>query len=72
MKRSSFEKENKIFRRSLYFVQDLKAGEIITNKHIKRIRPGYGLPPKYIDNFLNKRKKINVKRGDRVNWNVID
>ena len=72
LKRSSFEIENKIFRRSLYFVKDLKAGEIITSDHIKRIRPGYGLAPKYIDKFLNKRSKIDVKRGDRVSWDVID
>ena len=71
LKRSSYEKENKFFRRSLYFVKDLKAGEIITSDHIKRIRPGYGLAPKYIDSFLNKRTKIDIKRGDRVRWDVI-
>ena len=37
--RPNLEKENKIFRRSLYFVEDLKAGDVITKKHIRRIRP---------------------------------
>ena len=38
----------KFFKRSIYFVEDLKKGDTIEIKHIRRIRPGYGLPPKFL------------------------
>ena len=44
-KRSKNEKSNEIFRRSIYFVEDLEKGDTIQVRHIRRIRPGYGLPP---------------------------
>ena len=69
--RSKAEEENKIFRRSLYFVQDLSKGEIITDKHIRRIRPGFGLSPKYYDFVIGKRVAKNVKEGDRVTENLL-
>tara|TARA_Y100001968_G_scaffold307221_2_gene324842 strand:- start:28237 stop:29280 length:1044 start_codon:yes stop_codon:yes gene_type:complete len=71
-KRSELEEKSKIFRRSLYFVQDLKSGEQISEKHIRRIRPGFGLAPKYLDKIINKRVSKNIVRGDRVTWDVID
>ena len=64
--RPNLEKENKIFRRSLYFVEDLKAGDVITKKHIRRIRPGFGLEPKYYDHILGKKVKNNIEIGRRV------
>ena len=71
-KRSELEEKSKIFRRSLYFVQDLKSGEQISEKHIRRIRPGLGLAPKYLDQIINKRVSKNIVRGDRVTWDVIE
>ena len=70
--RSNFESKNKVFRRSLYFVKDIKAGETITKDHIKRIRPGFGLKPKYLNEVINKRVTVDVYRGDRVSWDVIN
>ena len=70
--RPNFEAKNKIFRRSLYFVEDMKAGEKITLRHIRRIRPGYGLAPKYIQKVLNKRVLKDISRGERVNWELIE
>ncbi|MGH1440853.1 MAG: pseudaminic acid synthase [Cellvibrionaceae bacterium] len=61
--RKKSEQENIIFRRSLYFVKDANCGELLTDKHIKSIRPGYGLAPKYIDDVIGKKAKRNVKRG---------
>ena len=70
--RSTSESKNKVFRRSLYFVQDMEIGQLITHKDIKRLRPGYGLPPKYIDKVLNRRLKKSVERGDRVTWDCLE
>ena len=52
--RKPAEKENLKFRRSLYFVKPIKKGETITENHIKRIRPGFGLEPKYYDDLIGK------------------
>ncbi len=70
-KRAKVEESSKIFRRSLYFVKDLEAGEVITDKHIRRIRPGFGLAPKYIDQIINKKASRKITRGERVTWNDI-
>ena len=58
------EKDNVKFRRSLYVIKDLKKGEIITKEHIKSIRPGYGLSPKYFHEILGKIVNQNLKRGE--------
>ncbi len=54
------------FRRSLYFIKDIKAGEIITEEHIKSIRPGFGLAPKLISKIIGKKVIQNVQRGTAV------
>lgn len=59
------------FRRSLYFVKDIEQGETITEQHIKRIRPGYGLAPKYYQDLLGKKVKQTICRGTAVSWNLI-
>lgn len=56
------------FRRSLYFVRDLKSGDIITEDDIRSIRPGEGLPPKEYDHVLGLKVCCDVKRGDPVRW----
>ena len=66
------EKKNIIFRRSLYFVKDMEPGQVITKKDIQRIRPGYGLSPKFYEKILHKKIKNFVKKGDRVSWEVIE
>ncbi len=71
--RSKNEQKNKIFRRSLYFVNNLKCGEIISKNDIKSIRPGFGLPPRYLDQIVNKKRVLkNVFVGDRVQWDILD
>ena len=69
--RPNVEDKNKVFRRSLYFTRDIKSGERITKDNIRRIRPGYGLSPKYLDQIINKTVKRNVLCGERVTWDVI-
>jgi pseudaminic acid synthase len=67
----SSEQANDKFRRSLYFVKDIEAGEIITKEHIKSIRPGYGLPPKYLNKIIGQKVGVNMKKGLPVSWDVV-
>ena len=64
--RSPVEKENLVFRRSLYFSKDIFTGDRITKNHIRRIRPGYGLEAKYYDEILGTICLKDAKKGDRV------
>ena len=57
------------FSRSLYIVKDIKFGEIITEKHIKSIRPGFGLHPKELKNWLGKPSPKDFEAGDRFTLN---
>ena len=66
------EKKSLQFRRSLYIVEDLKKGDILTEKNVRSIRPGLGLSPKYYDVVLGKRVKCDVKRGTGLSWDVIE
>lgn len=67
----SSEKGNVQFRRSLYFVKDLKAGDIITEDSIRSVRPGYGLPPKYFDQIIGKKVNVDVKYATAVKKDFI-
>lgn len=69
--RKSSEEGNVKFRRSLYFVKDIKAGEIITEEHVKSIRPGYGLAPKNIEKVLGGVVKENASSGEPVSLDLI-
>ncbi len=55
-------------RRSLYFSKDLSSGEIVNKNNIKSIRPGKGLPPKYLTLLLGKKVKNKIKKGTPVSW----
>ena len=66
------ETASKIFRRSVYFVRDLAAGSVIGEEDIRRIRPGYGLAPKFFDDLIGKRVKVDVRRGMPTSWDLID
>ncbi len=70
--RAKSETPNLIFRRSLYAVEDIAAGEALTVKNLRSIRPGYGLAPKYYDELLGKRVKRAVKRGTPMNWDLVE
>lgn len=66
--RQEAEKKSQVFRRSVYFVKDLKAGERVSQQDIRRIRPGYGLAPKYYSELIGRRLKVNVERGTATSW----
>lgn len=65
------EKDSIKYRRSLYIVEDVKAGDILTNKNIRSIRPGYGLPIKYHDIILGKQVKRDIKKGTPLSWDLV-
>jgi N-acetylneuraminate synthase len=59
------------FRRSLYIAQDIKKGEILTEKNLRIVRPGLGLPPKYYEMLLGRQVNRNVKKGTAVRWKIL-
>jgi pseudaminic acid synthase len=70
--RKSSEQGNVKFRRSLYFVKDMKAGDLITENVVRSVRPGFGLAPKEIDKVIGRRLTQDVSFGTSVNTNKID
>lgn len=60
------------FRRSLYFVKDIKSGEVITPDAIRSVRPGFGLPPKFLDKVIGARINRDVKLNSPVTMEVLD
>ena len=68
--RKSSEQGNVKLRRSLYFVKDMKAGEVITPDCVRSVRPGYGLAPKYFSKIIGKKLITSVARGTPVGWDL--
>ena len=64
-------KKNMNGRRSLYIVKNIKKGEKFTNNNLKSIRPCYGIHPKFLDLFLNKKSLKDIKHGSRLKWEHI-
>ena len=69
--RKSSETGNVKFRRSLYFVRDMKAGDVITANTVRSVRPGFGLAPKYMEHVFGKSVKQDVKRGTALAWKLL-
>ena len=64
--RNPSESNSKIFRRSIFAVKDINKGEYFTKQNIKRIRPGYGLEPKYYDSLIGKKSKKSISKGEPI------
>jgi pseudaminic acid synthase len=64
------EKKNRIFRRSLFAVKDIKEGEKFSEENVKSIRPAYGLPPKYLSGIRGKCARRDIKKGTPINWGL--
>lgn len=69
--RKSSEQGNAKFRRSLYFVQNLKAGDTITPESVRSVRPSYGLPPKCYEQIIGKRVTKDIAANTAVSFEVI-
>lgn len=72
LKRPVTENINKKFRRSIYFVKDLPKGHVLTKNDIKRIRPGYGLDPKYFLKIVGMRLSKDVEKAQAVSWESLE
>lgn len=62
---------SRVFRRSLFVVKDIKAGDVFSEENVRSIRPGHGLPPKYLKDVLGCRAIKDVKRGTPLGWNLV-
>jgi pseudaminic acid synthase len=65
------ERASIVFRRSLYIVKDLNAGDVLTRDCIRAIRPGLGLPPKYLDQLVGRTVRQDVRRGTAADWSLL-
>ena len=71
-RRTASEEPNAQFRRSLYAVRDIDAGEALTSDNVRSIRPGFGLPPRHLPEILGRRAKKPIRRGAALDWSLIE
>ena len=65
-------KANREFSRSLFVVEDIKKGSVITEDNVRSIRPGFGLHPKYLNEILGKKVNQNLNKGTPFEWSFIE
>ncbi len=65
------ERQSRVFRRSLFVVDNIKKGEFFNERNLRSIRPAYGLPPKYLKTILGKKAKRDIKRGMALKWKMV-
>ncbi|HET8707510.1 MAG TPA: pseudaminic acid synthase [Pseudomonadales bacterium] len=65
------EKKSLVFRRSLYVVKDMQPGEVFSAENVRAIRPGLGLPTKFMSLTLGKSAKAHIKKGTPLSWDLI-
>jgi N-acetylneuraminate synthase len=68
---SEREAESQVFRRSLFVVEDVQAGQLFTPRNVRSIRPGNGLPPKYLKTILGQRATTDIPRGTPLAWSHV-
>jgi len=68
---SEKEVQSRVFRRSLFVVQDMKAGEVFTVENIRSIRPGYGLHARYLGEIIGRRASQDIKCGTPLSWELV-
>jgi N-acetylneuraminate synthase len=68
---STKEEACRTFRRSLFAVQDIKAGELFTPENVRSIRPGHGLPPRHLAEVIGSRARRDIPRGTPLSWDLV-
>lgn len=68
---SQREAKSRVFRRSLFVVEDVRAGEEFTARNVRSIRPGYGLHTRYMDEVIGRRASRDIGRGTPLEWQLI-
>ncbi|CAK0771873.1 hypothetical protein CCP3SC15_4420001 [Gammaproteobacteria bacterium] len=68
---SEGERKSMVFRRSLYAVADIAAGEPLTTHNVRAIRPGFGLAPKFYETILGRYAKNDIARGTALRWDLL-
>jgi N-acetylneuraminate synthase len=66
------ERKSRVFRRSLFVVEDVKAGDQLTEQNIRSIRPGHGLHPRHLTEILGRTAACDISRGTPLAWTHID
>jgi pseudaminic acid synthase len=69
---SGRDEASRVFRRSLFVVRDMKAGEAFTQENVRSIRPGHGLPPKHLPEVVGGRAAADISMGTPLRWELID
>jgi pseudaminic acid synthase len=65
------EAASRVFRRSLFVVKDMKAGDVFSEENIRSIRPGYGLSPRYIGKIIGRCSSKDISKGTPVSWDLL-
>jgi N-acetylneuraminate synthase len=65
------ERDSIVFRRSLFIVEDVRAGEQFTSRNVRSIRPGYGLHTRHLDEVLGRSARVDVERGTPLEWSHV-
>jgi N-acetylneuraminate synthase len=65
------EAASRVFRRSLFVVSDMRAGDVFTSENLRSIRPGYGLAPKHYESVLGRRAASDISRGTPLTWALV-
>ena len=68
---SEAERKSVVFRRSIYIAEDMKAGEIFSVANLRCVRPGAGLPPKYLELLLGRRVNCDIAKGTPMRWDLL-
>jgi N-acetylneuraminate synthase len=69
---SSSEASSRVFRRSLFVVQDLRRGELFTAQNVRSIRPAHGLHPRHLAEVLGKTAARDISRGTPLSWDLVE
>jgi pseudaminic acid synthase len=66
------EQSTRVFRRSLFIVEDVRQGQALTAENVRSIRPGHGLHTRHLQEVIGKRAARDIERGTPVSWDLID